>query len=308
MKNAINKGTTKKGTFYSVLPARRSLLLMSILLSFTLSACSFPTIKSRETLESKPFGGTIVDDETGKPIANAVVMMNWPRKRGGYTGSSTIGAIEVAESVTDAKGRYAIDGWFKHGKDEVFEGGFAYKTDPKMVIFAPGYWPTQKRNPMRRADPLVMANDLKDVDILHHGEAWKAEWDGEAIGLKPTHREKWNYEQQQEYRSSIESYMGFYFMPKCSWLKIPNYYLARHRALTKETNGGHTVLTGFLTKYRRTLEKSCGVDPKEFFLSHGMTNKEFDNCCSGQARPSQLEPVGTFLLTPEEEKSSGVKK
>ncbi len=106
-------------------------------------------------------------------------------------------------------------------------------------------------------------------------------------------------------------------MPECPWLKIPNYYLARHRAVTKAYRMGvnygqstrvHTVLYGFLTKYRSTLEKDCGVDPKVFFLSKGMSKEEFDECCSGQPRPIRLEPVFTFPAAPEAGNSSGVEK
>ena len=116
------------GQPYSLL----TLLFTGLLLIPLLSACSYPSIRSRDSLASDPFGGTIVDKETGKPIADAVVMMRWPRIRGGYAGSNTVGAIEVSESVTDGEGRYFIAGWSK-GKDEIFEGGFVYKTSPEMA-------------------------------------------------------------------------------------------------------------------------------------------------------------------------------
>jgi len=283
MKNTTHKIVTRKITVCT--NCLLLLLTVTFLTTVSLSSCSLP----RTTLESKAFSGTIIDEETGKPIANAVVMIKWPIV-GGYEGN-TRGSIEVAESVTDAKGRYAIAGWVKKGRKEI-AGAFLSKSN--MVIYAAGYWPEIKHT--------------ASYDPLPRGEAWEADWDGEAIELKPAHREKWSYEQKKEYLSAIESYLGFYHIPKCAWLKIPNYYLAMHRALSKERNGGYTVLTGFLTSFRRDLKESCGIDPKDFFLSKGMTKKELDNCCSGKARPSQLEPVGTFLLAPEEEKPSGVRK
>ena len=276
MKNSTDKSITVKDNIFSTLSSRLPLLLTSVLLTSMLSACHFP--KLRDSLASEPFGGTIVDEETGKPIPNAVVMMRWPIVTGTIAGShGATGSIEVAESVTDAEGRYAIAGWFK-GKEEI-SGAFVYKNDPKLVIFAPGYWPTKKFN--------------DNYNFLPRGEAWKAEWDGEAIGLKPMHSEKWDYGQWREYLRSIESYLSVYFMPECPWLKIPNYYLARHRVVTKAYQIGflygnkrevNTTLSGSLTEYRSTLEKDCGVDPKAFFLSHGMTREEFDACCSGQPR------------------------
>ena len=158
------------GQPYSLL----TLLLTGLLLISVLSACSYPSIRSRDSLASEPFGGTIVDQETGKPIPNAVVMMRWPRIRGGYTGSNTVGAIEVSESVTDGEGRYFIAGWSK-GKDEIFEGGFVYKSDPEMIIYATGYWPTIQRNRLHAvATTEAVKRNKNDTDILQNGEVMES--------------------------------------------------------------------------------------------------------------------------------------
>ena len=287
--NCANRNHTGVTRLHSRHKPLLPLLLTGLLLSSLLSACSYPSIKSRDSLASEAFSGTIVDKETGKPIPNAVVMMRWPRITGGYTGSNTVGAIEVAESVTDAEGRYFIEGWFK-GKDEIFEGGFVYKTSPEMVIYAPGYWPEKHRNRIYTVTPAELATmQNKSINILQQGETWTADWDGEAIGLEPTHSETWNFQQWRKYLSSIESYMSVYYMPQCPWLKIPNYYLARHRAVTNAYQLGvnkginikvHTTLYYLLTKHRSKLKNDCGVDPKDFFLSHGMTKEELQECCS----------------------------
>ncbi|MGB5767012.1 MAG: carboxypeptidase-like regulatory domain-containing protein [Arenicellales bacterium] len=289
MENKPNNNYIGGSSFYDKPGSLLPFLITGLMLASLLSACSYPSIKSRDSLASEPFGGTVVDKETGKPIANAVVMMRWPRTRGGYTGSNTVGAIEVAESVTDAEGQYFIEGWFK-GKDEIFEGGFVYKTSPEMVIYAPGYWPEKHRNRIYTITPAELAKmQNKSINILQQGETWKADWDGEAIGLEPTHSETWNFEQWRKYLSSIESYMSVYYMPQCPWLKIPNYYLARHRAVINAYQLGvnkgiktkvHTSLYYFLTKHRSKLKNDCGVDPKDFFLSHGMTKEELQECCS----------------------------
>ncbi|MDB4303784.1 carboxypeptidase-like regulatory domain-containing protein [Desulfosarcina sp.] len=272
------------GQPYYLLP----LLLTGLLLIPLLSACSYPSIKSRDSLASERFDGTIVDKETGEPIPKAVVMMRWPRISGGYTGSNTVGAIEVSESVTDGEGRYFIEGWTK-GKAEIFEGGFVYKTSPEMVIYAPGYWPLIKRNRTYTMDPTEAAKrQKKSINILQNGEVWKADWNGEAIVLEPTHSETWNPEQWGKYLSSIESHMSISYMPQCPWLKLPSYFLARDRVIRKSyqlahPSWNHTVgstLRSILTKWRVRLENECGVDPKSFFLSHGMTKEEFELCCS----------------------------
>ena len=287
-KNHSDGSRTSSETYSLLRP-----LLAGLLLTLLLSACSYPSIKSRDSLASEPFGGTIVDKETGKPIANAVVMMRWPRIRGGYAGSNTVGAIEVAESVTDAEGHYFIEGWFK-GKDEIFEGGFVYKTSPEMIIYASGYWPEIQRNRTYTVTPDERARRKnKSINILQNGETWKADWDGEAIGLKPMKSENWDSEQWKKYLHYIKSSMSIYYMPQCPWIKIPSYYLARHRAVTNAYQMGVnkgiktkvlTSLYDFLTEYRSTLENDCGVDPVDFFLSQGMTKEELQECCSNTSQ------------------------
>ena len=123
MKKCIKRNHSGIAVFLDQSRTLLPIFFAGLLLSSILSACSYPSIKSRDSLAAEPFGGTIIDKETGKPIADAVVMMRWPRIKGGYAGSNTVGAIEVSESVTDGEGRYFIAGWFK-GKDEIFEGGF----------------------------------------------------------------------------------------------------------------------------------------------------------------------------------------
>ena len=288
MENKPNNNYIGGSSFYDKPGSLLPFLITGLMLASLLSACSYPSIKSRDSLASEPFGGTVVDKETGKPIANAVVMMRWPRIRGGYTGSNTVGAIEVAESVTDAEGQYFIEGWFK-GKDEIFEVGFIYKMNPVLTVFALGYWPTNMRN--------------IGFAILPLGESWKADWDGKEIELKPVRTEDWNDEQWRKYFITTNAYLSLDDMPECAWLKTPNYYLVKHRLQVLEykmsqlsseqkisdrkpissdrnelvNNGDKKVRTDLNNIFSN--EKKCAVDPKYFFLSHGMMRDEFDECC-----------------------------
>ena len=79
MSNYTNRNYTCVSRSHSRHKPLLPLLVAGLLLSSLLSACSYPSIKSRDSLASEAFSGTIVDKETGKPIANAVVMMRWPR-------------------------------------------------------------------------------------------------------------------------------------------------------------------------------------------------------------------------------------
>ena len=123
MSNCANRNHTGVTRLHSRRKPLLPLLLTGLLLSSLLSACSYPSIKSRDSLASEAFSGTIVDKETGKPIPNAVVMMRWPRTFSSNHGTYTASAIELDESVTNAEGRYSIAGW-KKGKEEIFEVGF----------------------------------------------------------------------------------------------------------------------------------------------------------------------------------------
>ncbi len=270
-------------------------LLTSVSVTVILSACSnqlaaaeMPESKAllRETRESESFSGTIIDKETGKPIPNAVVVMKWPRVSRNPTAVNTRASVEIVETVTDAEGRYAIAGWVSKEKEEKF-GAFSYLNTPMMLVYAPGYSSRLRYNTYRQ-DMLIWKGDVLYADLVPLEGAWRAGWDGEAIGLEPLHSEKWSEMQRQMHLSTVESAMAMRYLPRCQWSKLPNYYLARHRMVTKlklslnqvnRYGRAHTVLGDLLTEYRSDLERICGVDPKAFFLSHGLSNKEFDTCC-----------------------------
>jgi len=179
-----------------------------------------------------------------------------------------------------------------------------------MVIYASGYWPE------------LLHNQIRSDDTLARDEAWKSDWDGKTIELKPMHSEGWGSKQWRKYKNSTGSVLSLYFIPVCGWLKLPNYYLARDRIRRKSYRLAHpdrkysnmgTNLSSMLTRWRRSLEKECGVDPKEFFLSNGMAQEEFDGCCSDDPtkrasyknRP-QWQPV-MVIPPPEVAKPNGEK-
>ncbi len=247
-------------------------LILLTLLPFTASQAW--TLFPRTVFEAKPFSGKIVDAETGQPIPNAVVYVNWPKTTSTFGGSNQNGTVEVQEAVSDSSGQYKMLGW-KKSRKEVGKGWFS-KSAPKMVIYASGYWPE------------LLHNRISSDNYLARNEVWKSDMDGKTIELKPMHSEGWNSKQWRKYKNNVSSYLSLYFIPVCGWLKLPNYYLAQDRiggkayrlAYPTLTQVISTTLSGMLTERRSSLEKECGVDPKAFFLSNGMTNKEFDECCS----------------------------
>ena len=83
----------------------------------------------------KRFHGTVVDAETGKPIADAVVVFEWvKRHRLGMDGPEYV--QNVQEVVTDAAGRYSVEASPGINWNPIT---YLYRLD--VVIFAPGYKP-----------------------------------------------------------------------------------------------------------------------------------------------------------------------
>ena len=244
-----------------------TLILLILIPSPDLHAWS---IFRQKFIESSPFTGTILDAESMQPISDAVVVVVWPRLTSTFAGVSPLGTIEVLESVTDAMGQYKIPGWKKKQKD-VGKGGFR-TSDPEILIYANGYWPASRRNIVR------------DENELAKGQAWQSDWDGKVIKLKPINSNLWNNKNWGKYKYSIDRTFNFRYPPTCSWIKLPRYYLEKHRIIRK------SYLLAYPERYSEKLgtdlsyilkeEQSCQVNPVDFFISHGMTNEELKECCS----------------------------
>ena len=245
-------------------------ITLSFLILLPSPALNAWSLFRQKVIESAPFTGTIIDAESRKSIPDAVVVVFWPRLTSTFAGVSPLGTIEVLESVTDAKGHYKIPGWKKKQKD-VGKGGFR-SSDPEILIYAHGYWPVSRRNTIR------------DENELAKGQAWKSDWNGKEIELKSINSSLWNNKDLGKYKYSIDRTFNFRYPPECSWIKLPHYYLAKHRIIRK------SYLLAYPERYREKLgtdlsyilkeEQSCEVNPVEFFISHGMTNEELKECCS----------------------------
>lgn len=55
--------------------------------------------------------GTVVDTETGKPVEDAVVLIEWTKTKG-VTGMTHTESFKVIEVVTDKEGKFAVSGVF----------------------------------------------------------------------------------------------------------------------------------------------------------------------------------------------------
>lgn len=300
------------------MPIITTLILVTLLPSSAIQAWSlFP----RTYAEAEPFGGRVLDAETGQPISEAVLVMKWPRSTSTFAGTHRLGIMEILEAVTDETGRYKIPGWKKRYED-IGEGGFL-KSDGELYVFASGYWPR------------MLPNKPRDDDGFSRGGAWKSDWDSKTIELKPVQYKKFsgviirgskqeeeynkNFSQWRKYLSTTESYLSISDIPRCSWIKMPNYYLVEHRIKVKNYK---ILYPGWQSISRRPLvrtylygifseEQNCTVEPVAFFLSHGMTKDEFEECCNNITKQQprvQLETITTIPAGTEVGNTSGVKK
>jgi len=121
---------------------------------------------------AKDIHGRVVDDKTGGPLANVIVVAQWqPYYLGLGHAPGHSGVIHVHESVTDDEGRYFIPGW---GPKPLPPGAEMRSADPALNFFKPGYLPFAAANTpffdpaARRARPGVSEWDGKTVRLKDH--------------------------------------------------------------------------------------------------------------------------------------------
>ena len=78
-------------------------LIFAFLMMVSLSACA---------LTGGPIDGMVLEDETDKPIAGAIVVVRWRGDLPGFADSSTV-CYHVESTLTDEAGRYRIAKWKK---------------------------------------------------------------------------------------------------------------------------------------------------------------------------------------------------
>lgn len=106
----------------------RTFLLLPLLL-LPLAACG---------VSSKPIEGRVVDAETKKPLAGAIVVARW---RGTYSAlvDTHTECYHVETATTDKDGRYKMAGWWEMPKGPLFS-----KDSMVLDAYLPGYeeyWP-----------------------------------------------------------------------------------------------------------------------------------------------------------------------
>jgi hypothetical protein len=125
---------------------RRPFLTAMTLLAFAPAALADPA-----TYSAKPLHGLVVDDATGEPLADVVVVAQWELVREivpGVMHRSYGDRLAIHEAVTGADGRYEIPGWGPMPRPALTH---LENLDPSISFFKPGYYPWTVANEVRRS-------------------------------------------------------------------------------------------------------------------------------------------------------------
>lgn len=256
---------------------RKWLILFLVLVLIVISALG---IVPWGYVRSEAIEGHIVDAETGQPIPHAVISIEWPQMMGTLGGTIYVGGgvVKRIETFSDETGRYHIPAW-KRPKPEIGKGGFS-KDRPEMWINAAGYWSRTLRN--------------KKAGGLGWGEAWKAEWDGEDIELKPMHWREWTKEEWEknlrgEWDISRDGRIhawgsSMHLIPiGCEWKKNPKDTMEQIQYNLKKASMFPDIYSVVPHNKYPDDWKIC-PDTKDVLLEHGLTEEEWEICLAGTKR------------------------
>jgi hypothetical protein len=183
---------------------RRQILLRSLLVAVTGAVAIRACANGSLYYTAEPFSARVVDAETMQPIEGAVVVAYWDLVRGGLDGAHHAGYLEIKETVTDANGRFAFEG-FTRMNPNLAE---LRDSDPAVLVFKGGY------------EAKIYHNIIQDPQN-YPGSVRKAAVDGEVLKLPklvPT-RTGHQLEQLQFYsflKIDLEHLLG-----DCQWPKVP---------------------------------------------------------------------------------------
>jgi hypothetical protein len=130
-------------------------------------------------LSGGPISAQVVDETTGKPVADAIVVIHWHGSWTKIVGESSSGCYHVETARTDANGMFEIEKWKRawHSSDLRFS-----PNGMDWLAYKPGYW--RGKSGMARPDTLYIAplNDTKAAyfETVLSAPAWACPGAGES--------------------------------------------------------------------------------------------------------------------------------
>ena len=189
------------------------------------------------TYSAEPIVGQVVDKDSGKPLAGAIVIAVWELERGfGLEGDIISGYMHVAEVLTDKYGYYRIDGWGPKPRPKRKQ---MTHNSPRLLVFKEGYDYFSAGNfKWSRAD------DKKYKRRSVH----TSKWNKQTIELKLFNGDLREY-QDRIWRAQIglESVLDPIFGAKvCDWKKVLNFVLImdKYNKKLKEANIPNALIPG----------------------------------------------------------------
>jgi hypothetical protein len=113
--------------------------------------------------------GQVVDAETEKPIEGAAVFIEWTKRGPGPPGLAGEVTVEVAETLTDSEGRFAIpkySTWFKDYTMAVYKNGYVCWSNWKIF---PG-WKDRKGFKLKNKMLIKIERFKEEYSKLEHAD------------------------------------------------------------------------------------------------------------------------------------------
>ena len=148
-------------------PRRRLSRALGAVLGAVLLLAGCATLDVR-SYSAESIEAWVVDEQTGQPLEDVVVVADWLLMRGTLGGRSLQGPFMILESVSDAKGRFYIPAWGPQANRTL---GFMDHEDPELWFFRSGYRMTRLTNNY-------------NVDYRTKPSKRRSDWNGKLIRLK----------------------------------------------------------------------------------------------------------------------------
>lgn len=189
-------------------------LLMTLVMPPVIVACG-----QQRILSADPVDATLVDGNTGQPMADVPVVAYWGLKGGSLTGDSLpCGAASVEEAVTDKDGKFHLPGW-----GPLKASCAMTVSDPELFAFKSGYMPRIESNAPRAPYPVthsVSDWNGRSIQMVKYPNPDLHKVDGDSYST-------WF----GEFNGNLEDFVVN--MPsECNWKKMPNML----RALSAQQN------------------------------------------------------------------------
>jgi len=235
---------------------KRLTIFFGLLILYSIATGNLPIWR---LYKAAPIEGSVIDAKTRQPLSGVVVVANWHLKRTALHGTTNLGALWLAETVTDENGHYSIP-----GQSLTLAPAFSWfgYSGPYLYFFKPSYMPLIKNNPQNGAWSAADKNYYRT-----------SVWDGATIELaRPSSHyiKVWGGPERARF-ISVQLFAGdlkrdILYRENCEWEKIPKMIVALDKDLLDLEKEG----------YR---ERGI-VKPSIFSIKRGLASARSDNHCS----------------------------